>query len=510
MKEMSLKESWTRLAVCVLVGLVMWFWPQPSTLGMAEPEADFSIAWHLASVFIAVIVSFILRPFPMGVTVILGFIVLVVTRTISIKEALSGYADTTVWLVVAAFFLAGGVVNTGLGRRIALLLVTRLGHSAVGLAYAICGAELLLGPIIPSNTVRGGGILAPIVRSLAESLDSRPDHQPETIGRYLVSVGAHANLITASMFLTGMAANPLVAKAAASIVDVEFGWGRWALGAIVPGLLALLLLPWLMRLLVRPTLASTSVAQRKAREELQEMGDWTRAEIVVAFTMSMLLLLWMTKPFHGMHSTLVAWIGIAVLLLTKTQTWDNVVSNKGAWDTFIWLGGLLAMANLLKDYGFVAWIASGASGLVSGLPAIAVVVILALIYYYSMYSFSMLTAHISAMVAAFLIVASSAGAPPRVGGRTAGLLFELVCQHHQLLYWPRGHLLRTGLRASPALVSHRLRRLALSHGHLADGWPRLVEAPGVVVIRILASVRRNIYGIALSDGVWVQKKAACQ
>ena len=104
--------------------------------------------------------------------------------------------------------------------------------------------------------------------------------------------------------------------------------------------------------------------------------------------------------------------GIAVLLVTKTQSWDNVISNKGAWDTFIWLGGLLAMANLLKEFGFVDWVASGAGGLVQGLPALAVVVILAMIYYYSMYSFSMLTAHISAMVAAFLLVADASGAPP--------------------------------------------------------------------------------------------------
>ena len=412
MKEMSLTESWVRLAVCIAVGAVMWFWPQPSSFMMAEPEADFSLAWQLASVFIAVIVSFILRPFPMGVTVILGFIVLILTQTVTIKQALAGYGDSTVWLVVAAFFLAGGVVNTGLGRRVALTLVTRLGQSSLGLAYAVCGAELLLGPIIPSNTVRGGGILAPIVRSLAESLDSRPHQQPEAIGRYLVSVGAHANLITASMFLTGMAANSLVSKAAADIVGVEFGWGRWALGAIVPGLLALLLLPWLLRWLVRPTLTGTAVAQETARKELQQLGAWSSAEIVVAVTMAVLLVLWMTKPLHGLHNTLVAWIGIAVLLVTKTQSWDNVISNKGAWDTFIWLGGLLAMANLLKEFGFVDWVASGAGGLVQGLPALAVVVILAMIYYYSMYSFSMLTAHISAMVAAFLLVADASGAPP--------------------------------------------------------------------------------------------------
>ena len=51
--------------------------------------------------------------------------------------------------------------------------------------------------------------MAPIVNSLSRALGSTPENQPRLAGEYLMLNGAHVNLITAAMFLTGMAANGL-------------------------------------------------------------------------------------------------------------------------------------------------------------------------------------------------------------------------------------------------------------------------------------------------------------
>ena len=404
MVELTQKQSLLRLSACVILAGILWMIPIPEGLPAQ--------GWHVFSVFIPVIVSFIIRPFSMGPMVLLGLVALMVSKTLTPKEALAGYGNTTVWLVVAAFLIAGVVVRTGFGRRLALMLVSRFGKSILGLGYSLCGAEFLLGPVVPSNTARGGGILAPIMRSLAEALDSHPDQQPERAGTYLTLVGAHANLITAAMFLTGMAANPLVAAAAKDIFDIEFGWGTWALGALVPGLVGLALLPPFIYFLAKPALTDTRAAQEVGRKELQEMGRWNRSEKIMALVFFILVVLWATKALHGMGTTLVAWIGVCILLFTHTEKWEDVVGNHKAWDTLIWLGGLLTMANSLKAYGFVTWFAENMAQWVAGFNGIIVVVILALIYFYSMYSFSMLTAHIAAMVAAFFAVALGAGAPP--------------------------------------------------------------------------------------------------
>ncbi len=395
-------QRWT---ITLAIGAALWFIPPPAGLEIH--------AWHLLAVFIATVASFILQPMAMGPMVMLALVLLGATETLAFKDLLAGFGDSTVWLVVAAFLIAGTVERSGFGRRVALFLVQKLGKTTRGLGYSLCLSELILGPVVPSNTARGGGILAPIAQSLAVSLDSHPEPKTRArAGSYLVLVGAHANLITAAMFLTGMAANPLVAKAAEDVFNIEFGWGTWALGGLVPGLVGLALLPlWLFKL-CPPELTDTTKAQAQSRQDYAEMGPWTRGQLITGGVLVLLLLLWSTKKCHGMGTGLVAWIGVMVFLLAEVDDWKHIKGNSKAWDCLIWLGGLLAMANALKSEGVVAWFAAAMESHVAGLSGIVVVVALALIYFYSMYGFSMLTAHISALVAAFFAVALAAGAPP--------------------------------------------------------------------------------------------------
>ena len=305
------------------------------------------------------------------------------------------------------------ILQFGLGKRIALKLVGWFGKTTLGLGYAICGAELILGPVVPSNTARGGGILAPIVNSLSIALGSTPTNNPKKAGAFLALVGSHANLITAAMFLTGMAANPLVSRAVEDIYGIEFGWGTWALGAIAPGLISLFLLPLLIFKLTKPTLTNAKFAQEEAKKQLEELGTkLTIKEGIMLGVLILLLVLWSTKFLHGMSTTLVAWVGVSVMLVTNTQKWDDIIKNKKAWDTLIWLGGLLTMANLLKTYGFIDWFVLHTKEQIIGFDGLSTIIILSLIYFYSMYAFSMLTAHISAMVAVFLAVVLVAGGHP--------------------------------------------------------------------------------------------------
>ena len=409
-------SKYFKFVACVFTGVIVWLLKDY----VGAPETG----WQLFSVFIAVVLGFVLRPFPMGIMVILGLIAITATGAVSMEQALSGYADTTVWLVVAAFLIAGAVIHSGFGRRVALTMVSWMGKSMLGLGYAITGAELILGPVVPSNTARGGGIIAPIMDSLSRTLGSTPEKQPEQAGRYLSLVGSNVNLVTAAMFLTGMAANPLISKAIEDIYKIDFGWGEWALGAIVPGLVSLAVLPFLIYKLAPPGQAKTSMAQEEARSELSNMGKMGWREKTVLITLAILLILWITKPIHHMGTTLVAWIGVAVLLISQEEKWKEIIGNEKAWDTMIWLGGLLTMANLLKEYGFIDWFAENMQGMVAGFAPVAVVLALGLIYFYSMYAFSMFTAHISAMAASFIAVCFAANGPAML---VAGIFAYFSC-----------------------------------------------------------------------------------
>ena len=388
----------------IIAGLILWFFEPPS--GLNEK------GYQIFVVFISVIISLLVRAFPMAVSVLAGLSFSVMVGLISLKEALKGYSDSTTWLVVIAFLIAGVVIDTGLGKRISLLCIYALGKSMTGLGYAICSAELILGPLVPSNTARGGGILAPIVDSMSRTLGSMPNKSPDKAGQYLHLVGAHANLITAAMFLTGMAANPLISKMGLDVFQIEFNWYTWALGSIVPGVLGLLGLPILLKYLSPPTIKSIQPIRDKIKKDIKVLGPWTFQEITTALTLGIMLLLWSTKPVHGWGTTTVALFGLLTILFLNAISWEEMAKNHKAWDTLIWLGGLLTLATSLKDLGFISWFAEMIQQSLTEYSPIFIFLMLALIYFYSMYFFSMLTAHIVAMAGAIFIVAKGVDLNP--------------------------------------------------------------------------------------------------
>jgi DASS family divalent anion:Na+ symporter len=381
-------------------------------LACPRPEAVTRAGWIALAVFAATIASFLIRPLPMGPMVLIALVALAASGAVPLKQIFQGYGDDTVWLVVAAFLIAGAVKRTGFGRRVALGLVVKLGRSMRGLGYAIGLTELVLGAVVPSNTARGGGILAPIVHALAGALGSTPHVNPKRAGAYLALVGAHMNLVAAAAFLTGMAANPLLSQAARAVFGVDWGFGRWALGALVPAALSLAVVPALIYRLAPPTLADAVAARQSAQSELGRMGPWSPGEKAMAAVFALLFSLWVTSAWHALSAALVAWLGVVLLLAAGVERWDEAVADPAPWDALIWLGGLVAMADALKREGVVAWFADTVGGGLGGVAGLGAALLLGLVYFFSMYGFSMLTAHIAAFAGAFLAVAHAAGAPP--------------------------------------------------------------------------------------------------
>lgn len=393
------------LLVSVMIGADLWFIRSPGGVSLQ--------AWHLLAIFVATIIGFIIKPLPMGSVAILGIAVTTLTNTLNIKEALSGFGNTVIWLIVIAFFISRGFIKTGLGERIAYLFVKRFGKKTLGLAYSLLFSDLVLAPAIPSNTARAGGIIFPIIRSLSETFGSSPGQGTERkIGAFLTKVGFQGDLITSAMFMTAMAANPLCAKLAKDIVGVNITWTGWAIAASVPGIVSLIVVPLVLYKLYPPEITTTADAADIAQKKLQEMGPLKREEIYMLLVFGLILVLWIVGPHVAVDATTTAFIGLAILLLSQVLTWEDVKKEQGAWDTLIWFAVVVMMASYLDKLGLIPWFGQLMKGAVNGLPWIVSTVILLLVYFYSHYFFASNTAHISAMFTAFLIVMAAAGAPP--------------------------------------------------------------------------------------------------
>ena len=387
----------------VLLGAAIWFYPAPA--GM-KPQA-----WHLFAIFVATIAGFIAQPLPIGAIALIGITFSALSKVLKPAEALSGFSNTTIWLIVAAFLFAQAFINTGLGKRIAYLLIKAIGDSTLKLGYAMTISDLIISPATPSNTARAGGILYPIVKSLSTAFGSEPGPTSRRVGAYLMQTTYQANTITSAMFLTSMAGNPLIAELAAKTLHINITWGLWATAAIVPGALSLLVVPYFLYKFYPPELKKTPEAKALACNELEKMGPMSRGEKILTVVFIGSLLLWSTSQYTKLDATIIALLAVCVMIAAQVIAWKDVIEQKSAWDTLIWMGSLVALATYLEKLGFIGWFAKTVGAMMAGIPWTIALLLLVVVYFYAHYGFASLTAHISAMYAAFGAVAVAAGAP---------------------------------------------------------------------------------------------------
>ena len=398
--------------------------------GLPRPVAVDPRAWRLLAIFVATIVGIAARPLPMSAVAVVGLAVVVATRTLTLTESLSGFSNGTVWLVVAAFFIASGFRKTGLGARIAYGLVSLFGRSTLGLAYSLVASDLVLAPAIASNTARVGGVIFPILQSICDAALARDPIKGRQTSAFLTLTSYQGTVVTSAMFLTAMVANPLVVQLAAD-QNITITWAMWATAAAVPGILSLAITPFVVYRLCPPGVTSTPEAPALARSALESLGPMSRGEWLMGATTFCLVFAWIFGARVGLDATAAALIAVAVLLLTNVLAWDDLLREREAWNTFVWFAVLVMMASFLSQLGLIKWFSGHISTTLSGTPWVPGFLGLSLIYFYSHYFFASNTAHIGAMYAPFLVVALALGTPPYLAALVLAFFSNLFsCTTH--------------------------------------------------------------------------------
>lgn len=390
------------LPLILIYILIVFLWPRPDQI---KPES-----WRLFGIFMAAIAGLILQPIAGGALVLLAVTLVALTGGLTIREALEGYADPTVWLVMCAFFISRALINTGLARRIALVFVRAFGGSSLGISYALSLSDMVLASIIPSNGARSGGVILPIARSIAELYGSSPGATAGLLGAFLISSVYQSICVTAAMFFTGQASNPLAAKMAAQ-AGYNVTWTSWLVAGSVPGLLSLAIIPLVVMRLSPPSIRRTPEAPAFAAGELLKMGPMSLQEKIVSAIFIGVCGMWVTSGVHKVDITVTALMGCVVLILTRALSWEDVRSEKAAWDIFIWYGGLVRLGKALNDTGLTTLFAKSVAAIFSEYSWIVLFAAALLVYFFAHYGFASITAHMLAMYPPFLAVLMAKGAP---------------------------------------------------------------------------------------------------
>lgn len=321
-----------KLFVPIIVAIALWFVPAPE--GLTQN------AWHFLAIFFAVVVGLILEPVPAALVGFAGVSFVAVLGLVgnskeSITWALSGFSNSVIWLIFAAFMFALGYKKTGLGKRVSLIMVKYMGKSSLGLGYAVAFSDLILAPFMPSNTARSGGSVYPVAINIPHIFDSWPDKEPRKLGAYITWVAIATTCVTSSMFLTALAPNLLAVDLIAKNTGHAITWGEWA-SVMLPLMIPLFLLtPWLTYVIYPPTQKTSPEAPAWAAEELKKLGAITFKEYLMAGLATVALVLWIFGKEFGIDATTTAICIVSVMVLTGVITWDDLLSDKAAFNVFI-------------------------------------------------------------------------------------------------------------------------------------------------------------------------------
>ncbi|MEA3521664.1 MAG: DASS family sodium-coupled anion symporter [Campylobacterota bacterium] len=385
-----------------IIALSLWMMPTPEGL---KPEA-----WHLFVIFFTTIMSIILTLLPIFTASILAVSFAILSNTMDVKAAYSGFDESFILLIIAAFLVARGVVKSGLGKRIALHIIKKFGSSTLGLGYSMVATDMIIAPAFPSNTARSG-VLYPIVESLAHDSGSKiGDNTQKKMGSYLMMNSMAGIAISSSLWLTAMASNPVGAGIAAQM-GVSITFGSWFSAAVVPALVAFITIPWLLYKIFPPQLKETPNAPTVAQKELDIMGKMSRNEWITGAVFISMVSLWALSATLQLDKTAIAFGGLGILMISKIFTMEDMKTQGDALSTLVWFAILYAMSSELNRLGFMNYIGEGIASELVGLSWQLVYVILVTLYVLIHYLFVSQTAHMLALFGVFLEVGLNAGVP---------------------------------------------------------------------------------------------------
>lgn len=361
--------------------VALMLWPHPTGL---SPEA-----WHVAAVAALMAVWWLSEAAPIPATALVPLVVFPLVGGGTIREAAAPYANPIIFLFMGGFLIALSMVKWNLHRRIALLVLSRVGSRPTAIIGGFMVATASLSMWVSNSAV--ALMMLPIGLSVVEFVE--PDSP--SVGEGGSSPGfavalmlgiAYAANIGGMGTLVGTPPNAFLAAFLADTYGIEIGFAQWMkLGVplVVVSLPIVFLL--LTRVLSRVGDVEIEGAGAMIRSELEALGPITRAERRVACVFGLAGALWVLRPILSTRVPGLSDAGIAMgcgLLLFllpsgegRRALLDWETAETLPWGVLILFGGGLSLAAAIDRTGLNTWLGGAAAGF-SDWPPVAFILLI--------------------------------------------------------------------------------------------------------------------------------------
>lgn len=343
-----MKKHWGMLALALVAfGLVTYVAPFPESL-THEARATLGVAIFAIIVWMTQAVS-------QGLSGLIIVFLLAVSGATDLNGALVGYSNSSLWLIVIGFIMAGGMEKSQLSKRIALGLVRAAGGSPIRIYWAVAVVLALLTFLVPSITARTL-LMIPIIVGIGKAFDA--EHGHSNIVKALLFIVAISGTMMSIGVLTGHVGNPITAGLVEQATDQAVSWSEWFKIGGPPAFVLAFISVFIIQKMWKPEMGTLESAGTYVHRELAAMGPVTRDEKYTAVVFVATLILWATDSFHGLAVGVIGLLAVIFLMLPDigVMTWKEA-QPRVPWDVFVLYGAGLSMGTALATSGAAEWLA---------------------------------------------------------------------------------------------------------------------------------------------------------
>jgi len=308
---------------------------------------------------------------PMAVAALLPIVVFPALGIFDLAQATAPYASPIIFLFMGGFFLALGLEEYGLHKRMALNLVKLTGTSANGIIFGFMLATGFLSMWISNtaSTIMMLPIAVTVINLIKQTVDNKKGLDLFSVSlmlgiAYAANIGGMATII-------GTPPNVVFVGYAEQLLNIEIDFAKWMLiGVPISSILLLITFLFLTKVLYRNKLGKMASVTRLIDTEVNNMGKMSREEKMVAIIFSITASMWIFKmPINSLlgypilNDTATAMIGGILMFAVPVnlKTGKGLVPWKATqrlpWGILLLFGGGMTLAKGMETTGLINIIA---------------------------------------------------------------------------------------------------------------------------------------------------------
>ncbi len=329
----------------------------------------------------------------------------------ALSIALSGYSNSAWALVAAAMFISVAMTKTGLDRRIALGVLSKVGPKTSRIYMGIIFTGFILAFFVPSSTARVA-CLIPIITGIVENLNI---NRHSTFAVLLVIGAAQADTLWNIMIQTAAAQNLVTVGFIQTQLHVQVSWLDWLMAAAPYSLIMVVIYYFLSIYILKPEMKELPGGVEQIKSMKAAMGPMTGDEKKLLAISIALLFFWSTGgKLHHIDTTTCTIVAIALFFMPKIGIMDwSYAQPRVGWGAIVMFGAGISLGSALLSTKAADWLATATISMfgLNSAPIFLLIAILGAFLILVHLGFASATALASAMTPIIISVLSGLTTP---------------------------------------------------------------------------------------------------